>query len=219
MKVPVFVMTLALATSAWAQEQDEPPPDDDLPTLDQLLGLEEAEEKPKDEQVELPDSTERELDRLLSGEEAAETFKEAARLMDEAADRLQDVHDVGIDTQRLQEDILRRLEMLINSAQQQQSQSRSTSKSQQQQQQDQPMQQQQPENQQAGSGDNRAELTPPELQEGKLGPAPALGSALWGALPQRVRDAISQGTSDEFSALYQGLTESYYRRLAEEANR
>lgn len=224
----VMIGALGLATSlacAQAEDPEKPetqeetqpesqPPEDDVPTLDELLGLEEGEDR------EQPlDPTQEELDRKLSGEESAESFREAARLMGEVADRLQTSSDVGIDTQRLQEEIIRRLEMIIDSApqqqQQQQQQSSSSSSSDQQQNQ----QQQQQRDQQAGQGDNQQENTPPPGQDGELGAAPALGSALWGALPQRVRDSISQGTSDQFSALYQGLTEAYYRRLAEEADK
>ena len=212
---------VGLAASVAVAQQEPPPEDEDspppaVPDLDELLGLGEGEERP----AEAADTTELELDRKLSGEEMAEAFDEAVRLMGEAAQRIEGAQDVGIDTQRIQEDIIRRLEMIIASAprQQQQQQSSSSSSQQQQQQQQQP-QQQRDQDQQAGSGDNRAELTPPGLQEGELGPAPALGSALWGALPERVREAISQGTTDRFSSLYQGLTEAYYRRLAEEANK
>lgn len=216
----VMIGVLGLAASlSWAQaedpEQAETPPEEDVPTLDELLGLE--EEGAEREQP--LDPTQEELDRKLSGEESAESFREAARLMGEVADRLQSSSDVGIDTQRLQEEVIRRLEMIINSApqQQQQRQQQSSSSSSPDQQQNQ--QQQQQRQQQAGQGENQQENLPPGAEDPNLGPAPALGSALWGALPQRVRDSISQGTSDQFSAIYQGLTEAYYRRLAEEADK
>jgi hypothetical protein len=204
----VCVGMVSAGASAQQDAGDEPP------TLDELLGLEEGE-KPA-----IPETTEEELQRKLSGEEAAESFREAARLMGEAAGRLNRAGDVGIDTQRLQEDIIRRLEMIIDSAPNQQRTSSSQSNSRQQQnEQQQPQQQPRDGQNQQAQGENTQEQTPPGLQEGQLGPAPALGSAQWGALPARVRDAISQGTSDEFSALYQGLTEAYYRRLAEEVNK
>jgi hypothetical protein len=210
---------IALAGALLAMTQGVVPAqqegDDEPPTLDELLGLDE------EEKASIPETTEEELERKLTGEEAADSFREAARLMGEAAGRLNRAGDVGIDTQRLQEEIIRRLEMIIDSAPRQQQSSSSQSSSQQRPQNDQQQQQQQQRDaqNQAGQGENRQENMPPGLQEGQLGPAPALGSALWGALPERIRDAISQGTSDEFSALYQGLTEAYYRRLAEEANK
>jgi hypothetical protein len=47
-------------------------------------------------------------------------------------------------------------------------------------------------------------------------PGQAAAGAAWGALPERLRDALTQGLSDRYSSLYEGATESYYRRLAEE---
>ncbi|NCF38744.1 MAG: hypothetical protein GWP75_01340, partial [Planctomycetia bacterium] len=41
----------------------------------------------------------------------------------------------------------------------------------------------------------------------------------WGSLPPRVRDLITQGMRDQMSQLYRSLTEAYYRRMAEEADR
>jgi hypothetical protein len=38
----------------------------------------------------------------------------------------------------------------------------------------------------------------------------------WGGLPPRLRDELSEGLGEEFSPVYESLTESYYRRLAEQ---
>ena len=70
--------------------------------------------------------------------------------------------------------------------------------------------------QQAANGDNRSENTPPGLRTGALRPEEAADLAAWGSLPERVRDALVQGSSDSFSAAYRRLTEAYYRMLAEE---
>jgi hypothetical protein len=43
-------------------------------------------------------------------------------------------------------------------------------------------------------------------------------TAAWGNLPARVRDQLMQGRHDQFSSLYESMTETYYRRLAEEAS-
>ena len=43
--------------------------------------------------------------------------------------------------------------------------------------------------------------------------------AQWGALPERIRDRLIEGSSDVFSATYRALTEAYYKRIAEEGNR
>ena len=39
-----------------------------------------------------------------------------------------------------------------------------------------------------------------------------------GMLPARLRQALLQGSADRYSSLYESLTETYYRRLAEEAS-
>ena len=69
---------------------------------------------------------------------------------------------------------------------------------------------------QAGQGDNTGERMPPAREDGSLRPQEAADLAAWGALPARVRDALMQGAADKYSTMYQRLTESYYRRLAEE---
>jgi len=196
-----------------ARGQDEA---DELPTLDELLGTE-GEASDAGGAGGTPEQNEEELDRLLSGQEIVDEFRAAADLMDRSARRLSAARDTGISTQRMQEDVLRKLDKLIADAQQrsQQSSSSSSSTSQQQQQ----GQQQQPrrdQTNQAGDGDNRAESTPPGRQDGPLGPEQAANLAAWGALPARLRDALLQGSSDRFSATYRKLTEAYYRKLAEE---
>ena len=45
-----------------------------------------------------------------------------------------------------------------------------------------------------------------------------MNGAAWGALPDRLRGALLQGVADQYSALYERLTERYYQRLAEEAD-
>ena len=140
--------------------------------------------------------------------------------MDESADRLEYSLDTGPVTQRLQQSIIRRLEDLIEASEQQQSSS-SPLRSSQSSQQQQPQQPQQ--GQQSGAsnsqGENQGERTPPG------GPADAelresldTARAAWGSLPERVRDALQQGSSDYFSRLYDSMTESYYKRLAEEGS-
>jgi len=198
-----------------ADKPDEQPERDTLPDLDELLGL--PSEKPADAPAQ--DRT-TELDRLLSGEEIAEAFVEAVRLMGETAARLDAAGDTGVVTQRMQEDAIRKLDKLIADAQNRRQQSRSQSRSRQnadQQSQQQPAQrsaQQQP-----GGRDNQAEIDPPARQDGPLNPASVADLAAWGALPERVREALVQGSSDRFSTLYQRLTEAYYKRLAEERDR
>lgn len=191
-----------------------------LESLDELLGLAPPGSGRDDDAHALPDPLRAELERELSQQEAAEAFEQAAALMDETAIRLADAGDTGLATQRLQEDILRKLDAVIDAAQRNQQQQNSPSPQQQQQQQQQPNQPQQEQQQaQNPQGDNREENTPPDRRDGPLRPEIESARAAWGALPQRVRESLMQGLSDRYSSLYERLTETYYRRLAEERDR
>jgi len=198
--------------------------EDPLPTLDELLGLEGAEEGDGGEAGggldDLPaarDPSKEELDRRLSGREAGQRLEQAVELMEQTATRLTDSRDASVMTQRLQEDVLRKLDQVIEAARQNQSGSSSSSSSA-------SSRAQRPQPQQGGSqrrsgsdSDSRAG-PPPARRDGELAPAPA-GGATWGSLPPRVREALMEGLSDPFSAVYRSLTESYYKRLAEEGSR
>ncbi len=193
---------------------------DDLPSLDDLLGT--GNDKPKEGEA-APDAAKNELDKLLSGAELGQAFDQAAGLMRDAARRLTDTRDVGLSTQRIQEDALRKLDQLISSldrqAQQQQQQQQPGEQDQQSSEprQRQQQQQQQQSSQQPGSGEPQ-EHDGPELQEGALNPELDSARAAWGALPARVRQMLLQGSSDRFSSLYNRMTQEYYRRLAEESS-
>ena len=195
------------------------------PSLDELLGL----DRPTDRAVGPEDrGIDKELERRLSAAEMGDVFQQALTLMNDAADKMEN-RDVGIATQRVQEDVLKRLDQLIdqmekNSQQQQQS----GSSSQQQGRQQNPSQSQQqssrkggskkgqqPGEPQAGSGENTSGRAP-GLQQGALRPALESAPAAWGSLPARVRDMLLQGAGDKFSATWDKATENYYRRLAEE---
>ncbi len=202
----------SIAPGAIAQDEAG---DEELPTLDELLGIEGAAGGEADA-PRLPDERdEAELEELLSGREIASEFRQAVDLMGRSAERLTGPRDTGSRTQRMQEDALRKLDKLISDAERRAQQSSSTpsSSSPQQQPQNQPRQQGE---QQAANGDNRNENTPPDVREGTLRPEEAANLAAWGSLPARVRDALVQGSSDRFSAAYRKLTEAYYRMLAEE---
>ncbi|MFG0328174.1 MAG: hypothetical protein ACF8SC_13020 [Phycisphaerales bacterium JB037] len=211
---------LALLLASIACAQPAPPePNDPLPTLDELLGLEPTRRPDRpDRELPLADPSQRELERQLSGEEMGEQFRQAVALMDESADRLETISDTGLLTQRLQEDVIRKLDQIINSS----NQANSSSSQRQQQQQQQQSQQQQPA--QPGQDRDQGQTTDPQstqlpgAQSGDLGPPAAVGAA-WGELPPRLRDALLQGLSDPFSSMYRTMTESYYRRLAEEGRR
>ncbi len=217
----VALVGLALAWPAFAQdgssedsqvERREAPP-----TLDELLGLEDAGEvRERERELPINDPTKNELDRRLEGQQINEAFIEAVALMGETAQRIDLAGDTGITTQRLQEEILRKLDQVLEAARQQQSQSSSSSSDSPQQQPDQQQQQENRNPQQSESSD--AQDAPAE-QDSQLSPQGAGNSASWGSLRARVRDALVQGTSDPFSSLYRSLTEDFYKRLAEEDGR
>lgn len=203
-----------------------------LPSLDELLGLESepgAESaRGADQPTILPLDPDREaLDRQLSAGEMSEALEQAVELMDQTATRLSDSRDVGVTTQRLQEDILARLDAVIASAEEQNNSSSSSSSSsssqQQQQQASQPGQQQQGGEQNSegepNQGENTTEGMAPGRRDGALTAPVAPDGGVWGRLPPRVRDSLVQGSTDVFSSLYRRMTELYYKRLAEEERR
>ncbi|MEM1446867.1 MAG: hypothetical protein AAGF84_12480 [Planctomycetota bacterium] len=219
----------------------------DQPTLDELLDLAPpAEASPPDEGAAVnqePTASEPlivdGLEERLTGEQMADTFVDAVRDMDRVADRLGDARDPGLDTQRMQESILARLDQLIEAAQQQQSSSSSSSSSssgsssnqdssaqnagQDSGQGSQPQpggsQGQAAAGQPGGDGENPGGFSP-----GQVGPIdPGQGAidevrSEWGSLPPRLRDELTNGLDEPYSPVYRNLTEAYYRRLAEEAN-
>ncbi|MGH7242788.1 MAG: hypothetical protein ACREJD_05165 [Phycisphaerales bacterium] len=193
-----------------------PKPDSGVPDLDSLLGTKPDAPALKPDAI---DPSKKELDRQLSLKEQADEFAKAVELMNETADRVEKESDTGLATQRLQEDILTRLDRLIKAAQQNKS-----SKSKQQdkndakdkEQQKNMRQQSQAQSKLAKSNDSNDHADGPARQDGALGNPPVAPPASWGDLPAHVRDALMQGLSDKFSSMYQNMTESYYRRLAEE---
>jgi len=195
-------LMLIASMSAMAQEGTEPTR---VPTLDELLGLEIEPEAPDDS----------EIDQALSAQQSAEAFTQAVGLMEQAADRLE-TNETGLTTQRMQEDILRKLDQVIESAQQNQSSgssggsSSSSSSSPQQ-----PDQQSQQPSPSSGAGEPGDGSTPPGSNEvGSNNRNNAI--ARWGSLPERLRDALSQGLDEPYSELYRSLTERYYKALAED---
>ncbi|MFG0275535.1 MAG: hypothetical protein ACF8QF_10800 [Phycisphaerales bacterium] len=210
------------ATPPAEEGQNESAPPPALPDLDELLGLE-GDDDDDDAGDRVPTQDELELERRLNAEQAEDAFKDAVRQMGEVADALRVARDPGLRTQRVQEDILNKLDLLIEQAEQNPSSSSSQSQSQSQPRPQQRQQQQQQQSQQSQSsnsqGDNTSEMTPPGGQSGQLRDLLDAAQAAWGSLPPRVRDVLLQGSSDRFSTLYESMTEEYYRRLAEEGRR
>lgn len=202
-RVTIPALIIALAASVASATPDAEPR---VPSLDELLGLDAPGERAED-------PNRRALERRLSAQEAGESFREAVTLMGDAAARI-GARDVGIQTQRVQEEILRRLDQVIESARENQGGGSSSSRSSSQQNQQQP-DQTTAQGQPGQSGDGNEEQMPPSATGVETNPALAPDGVTWGNLPERDREAVSQGVNDRYSALYRRLTELYYRRLAE----
>lgn len=209
----------ALALGDDQTPEDEKPPQQAPPSLDDLLGLE--EESTAEETAQRV--AEEQVQQRLTGEQLGNAFQEALASMSRSAELLDTRYDPGLGTQRIQQDVLTKLQQLIDQARQQQSSSSSSSDSQQQQQQQQsdPGRQQQQQNQQQqmqqpSDADGGEEVEGPALREGDINTMLEETRTEWGSLPQRVRDMLLQGRQERFSSLYEQMTREYYRRLAEE---
>lgn len=215
MHIPLALGAIAALTVLLEPPPAPPTPPPPEPTLDELLGI----KKPEAPKPEAPSPRNAELERALSPGQVAAGFQAAVELMAEAAQRLES-KDAGIDTQRVQEDVLRKLDQLIADAKRQQSKSKSSSSSKSQGQPGEQQQQQGAKSQQQqaaqgdGTGENRGDG--PARADGSLKPPLPGSTAAWGNLPAHVRDALMQGWSDRFSSVYRSMTEEYYKRLAEQ---
>jgi len=211
-------------TPAEAKPANAAPPSKE-PTLDELLGLTPAAPKPEtptgvpatnDANAKAPDSPDRvDLTRKLNDEGEEDDFSRAVTLMGDAAKRLDEGKDPGLQTQRVQEDVLKALDKMISDAQK--NQQKQKSKQKQQQPQPSPSQsQKQQKGQQQGARPSPEGGTPQVPREDGPGRTRAGNTAAWGDLPARVREALVEGLNDRFSARYRQKTEEYYRRLAED---
>jgi len=202
------------------EKNTQPPKEQDsLPTLDDLLGLDNDSSKGNKS---IKDANDQAIDEALSPRQAGEAFTQAVTLMDRVAKRIAKDNDLSLTTQRLQEDILRKLDQVIESANKNNSKggggSSSSSQSSSGANQNQPNQQQQ---QQPTSGSTPSSTSgdspmPPGSSQANPGDEIAPDGVHWGALPSRIRDALSQGISDRYSELYRSITEQYYKALAED---
>lgn len=168
------------------------------------------------------------LKRALTGKEAAEAFLEAVAQMSRSAKQLEESRDPGLDTQRMQEDVLAKLDLLLKQPPKK-GKGQGSSSSQQQQAEGQPKNA--PPNQKPAGANQRKERSnqpasdsspdapAPPSQQASLEQALESAGAEWGNLPPRLRDMIRQGLREPASGLYQRLTEEYYKRLAEEASK
>lgn len=200
---------------------------DPPPSLDDLLGIEDAADDPAAASGSEASDASQALDDRLRERPIADGFREALAGMAESEEALARRGDTGLDTQRIQEAVLRNLQALIESArrerQQQQSSSSSSSSS------------DDPSSSPSGSSSSRprgsssrgeqssdesgdsGEAALPGFEQAELGGMLEEGRVEWGRLPERVRELVRQGRRDRISSIYRRLTEQYYRRLAEEA--
>ncbi len=197
-----------------------------MPTLDELLGLPSDGSKPGPGTDVLRDD----LNKRLADENPAELFEQAVALMNATAKRLDPAGtaatgaattaDTSLDTQRLQEDTLRKLDAMIaqmrkqRQQQQQQRQQQQSPQDQSEQQRQQQQQQQQSPRQSQATDSANTDL--PGRRDGALRPGLEAAKAAWGALPSRIRDLLMQGSGEKFSTPYEKMTEEYYRKLAEQ---
>ncbi len=201
-------------------------------SLDDLLKL---PGQPKPDPSKKPEPSRPDVKKLppMGDSEITDALVKAIAEMEEAASRLSQRQDPGLETQRMQESVLRRLDQVIAAAQQrqQQQQQQQQGQGQQQQQQQQKQedgskqnqeqqakgQQQKPGQKQPGSNEpNQGQVTKGTAGEANVGGPIEETRIEWGRLPQRIRSELDQGLGEKFSPLYKRLTEMYYRRLAEE---
>ncbi|QDU72871.1 hypothetical protein [Mucisphaera calidilacus] len=207
-----------LVTAAAANAANTAPP-----TLDDLLG----EPDPPAAQ---PDTTQpaapENLEDAIQPESVAELFQNALYDMDMAARRLGRQSDTSSKTQTLQQDIIDKLDELI-----QQAQSSSSSSSQQQQQPaPRPAEQARPvpgQPQPAAGQPQPAATTEPQdpgTTSGTVGPVVDTSKPIeelrreWGNLPPRLRRELSESLSEPFSPSHRNQTEAYFRTLADFEN-
>ena len=211
------------------------PPANTPRSLDDLLGV------PKSKGADASDSSaedaarreqDKRLERSLDEASMEDLVQKAIGGMKDASARLSDAKDPGLGTQRIQEDVVKTLDRLLEEAQRRQNKQQSSSskkKSGKQQQKDEPSEQngQQQRQRQPGQreqnskpGDNSQ---PPEggTRDDAVAAIQDLAETRieWGQLPERVRELVLQGRRDRVSSIYERLTREYYRRLAEEASR
>lgn len=197
------------------------------PTLDELLNLQPAPSTTQPATQPAPASVpvDPNVAKRLTEQEAADAFTQALEQMDQAAARLANQRDPGLQTQRLQESILAKLDQVIQAAQQQQQQQSGGSSS------SGSSQPQGPEqgtsgNAQASTGSqtpasgNQSDPGNTQSAAARRGGETAGPMAetrnQWGNLPPRLRNELLEGLAEPFSPVYQEQTEAYYRRLAEE---
>lgn len=212
------------------------PPTADEPSLDRALGLDEPGDAPAD-----AEQRRRELERGLRQEKPRDLLASALQDLRVSADLLAQAQP-GLDTQRLQENAVRKFDELIATARRMQQEQQSAAQQQKQQgsrsqrsnqqgeqsPQDGEGQRPEPQGSQASQGRQRGDQRGDQAGQQAGNPDSRLvdptdqmaefdeSRIAWGQLPPRVREAVRQGLRDPVSAAYRKMTQDYYRRLAEE---
>jgi hypothetical protein len=202
------------------------------PSLDELLDLTpegEPASQPRPDEPAARDTGEdlaESVKQALSASDAAGAFEQAVEEMQQVSRRLGRSFDPGVQTQRMQESILRKLDQVIEAAKQQQSSSGGGGGSGQPRDQDSGSDELAQQNRgggqqdQAQAGGNQASTgaagsgspQDPESQDTEIKEL----RKEWGVLPPRLRDELSDGLRERFSPLYRRMTEAYYKALAEQ---
>lgn len=212
-------LSVSLLTPVWLYSQEVADKSGGKPAVIEKL----ADEKSLDELLDLPEPVPAPTEKTKPGdipdEEPTEPFSLAVEGMKQAANRMNKSADAGLDTQRIQKQVVARLDRLIadmrrkSQSQQSKSQREKDAGSQQQ------KGQQQAEGQQEGGTEAATQTRLQGNVQDPQAPDQPLKEQLaeWGNLPPRLRDQLRQGKDDRYSDLYKLLTQQYYRRLAEEA--
>ena len=194
----------------------------EAPSLDDLLNIG-AEKNPQRSPAPIePDRRAMPIDpdvqRELNAQDAANQFERAIELMDEASQRLGIQLDPGLATQRVQESVLQKLDTVIaQERRRRQSGSKQCSGSKKQDEGNAANEPRQGQATKPGTQAHQGQASP-----GQVGPVDPDKTPLgqlrrqWGHLPTHLRDELWQGLNEPFSPVYRLLTESYYRRLAEQ---
>ncbi len=208
------------------------------PTLDELLDLKPSGQMVRDGDLDKssesgepgatdsPENLTESVERALSASDAADAFEQAVDEMGVVSRRLGRTLDAGVQTQRMQESILRKLDQVIESAKEQSS-SGGGSGSGEPRDQDQGGKELAQQGTPTGGGQGEAKAGGQQASTGAAGSGTADNPDAqdtsidqlrkeWGVLPPRVREELSDGLRERFSPLYRRMTEAYYKALAEQ---
>ncbi len=203
------------------QQRTSQLPDEAPPSLDELLGLKREEQDRSAIEAARRDA-EQELQRALAEARITDAFALALEKMTISADLLELELDPGLGTQRLQEEILSKLDELIDQARELKSTGGKPPDGGRSQSPTPPKPQPRPnassnERRDGRSQDSQAGEPPPRRDE-EINRVLEETATEWGHLPGRIRDMLLQGRNERFSSLYEQLTREYYERLAEEGS-